>query len=46
MRSFYFSVAVIMSLGSIQAAEQISSRDATIDNVQLHYLTAGHGPRR
>jgi pimeloyl-ACP methyl ester carboxylesterase len=44
MRSFYFSVAVIMSLGSIQAAEQISSRDATIDNVQLHYLTAGHGP--
>ena len=43
MRSFYFSVAVIMSLGSIQAAEQISSRDATIDNVQLHYLTAGHG---
>ena len=33
-----------MSLGSIQAAEQISSRDATIDNVQLHYLTAGHGP--
>jgi len=44
MRSFYFSVAVIMSLGSIQAAEQISSRDAKIDNVQLHYLTVGHGP--
>jgi pimeloyl-ACP methyl ester carboxylesterase len=44
MRSFYFSVAVIMSLGSIQAAEQISSRDAKIDNVQLHYLTAGYGP--
>ncbi len=33
-----------MSLGSIQAAEQISSRDAKIDNVQLHYLTAGQGP--
>ena len=33
-----------MSLGSIQAAEQISARDAKIDNVQLHYLTAGHGP--
>ena len=33
-----------MSLGSIQAAEQISSRVAKIDNVQLHYLSAGHGP--
>ncbi|MFL6554287.1 MAG: alpha/beta fold hydrolase [Chthoniobacterales bacterium] len=44
MRSFYFSVAAIMSLGSIQAAEQISSRVAKIDNVQLHYLTAGNGP--
>jgi len=33
-----------MSLGSIQAAEQISSRVAKIDNVQLHYLTAGNGP--
>src|SRR5438477_9864763 len=44
MRSFYFSVAAIMSLGSIQAAEQISSRVAKIHNVQLHYLTAGNGP--
>src|SRR3954466_441931 len=44
MRSFYFSVAAIMSLGSIQAAEQISSRVAKIDNVQLHYMTAGNGP--
>ena len=33
-----------MSLGSIQAAEQISSRVAKIDNVQLHYLTAANGP--
>ena len=32
-----------MSLGSIQAAEQISSRVAKIDNVQLLYLTTGHG---
>jgi len=31
-------------LGSVQAAEQISVKDAKIDNVQLHYLTAGHGP--
>jgi len=28
----------------MQAAETIASRDARIDNVQLHYLTAGHGP--
>ena len=33
-----------MSLGTIDAAEPISARDATIDNMQLHYLTAGHGP--
>src|SRR5438067_5465944 len=44
MRSFYFSVAAIMSLGSIHADEQISSRVAKIHNVQLHYLTAGNGP--
>ena len=24
--------------------EDINARDAKIDNVQLHYLTAGHGP--
>jgi len=33
-----------MSLGTIDAAEPISARDATIDNMQLHYLTAGDGP--
>ena len=26
------------------ASDQIASRDAKIDNVQLHYLTAGNGP--
>ena len=36
--------ALLVALGPVQAAENIASRDATIDNVQLHYLTAGHGP--
>src|SRR6202035_3283310 len=32
-------------LGRVSAApEPIVSRDAKIDNVQLHYLTVGHGP--
>jgi pimeloyl-ACP methyl ester carboxylesterase len=44
MRSLNFWIAAVVSLGSVQAAEQISVKDAKIDNVQLHYLTAGHGP--
>jgi pimeloyl-ACP methyl ester carboxylesterase len=46
MRSLNFWIAAVVSLGSVQAAEQISVKDAKIDNVQLHYLTAGHGPAR
>jgi hypothetical protein len=46
VRSFYFLMAAVISLGSVQAAEPIRARDAKIDNVQLHYLTAGHGPAR
>ena len=44
MRSLNFWIVAVVSLGSVQAAEQISVKDAKIDNVQLHYLTAGHGP--
>ena len=44
MRSFYFWVATVISLGTVHAAEPITAHDATIDNVRLHYLTAGHGP--
>jgi pimeloyl-ACP methyl ester carboxylesterase len=44
MRSFYFGIVTVISLGTVYAAEPITARDATIDNVQLHYLTAGHGP--
>jgi pimeloyl-ACP methyl ester carboxylesterase len=45
MRTF----SIILSIGlfcvsSVQAAEQITARDAKIDNVQLHYLTAGKAP--
>jgi pimeloyl-ACP methyl ester carboxylesterase len=44
MRSFYFWIVAVISLGSVQAAESITARDAKIDNVQLHYLKAGKGP--
>ena len=44
MRSFYFWIVTVISLGTVHATEPITARDATIDNVQLHYLTAGHGP--
>jgi pimeloyl-ACP methyl ester carboxylesterase len=44
MRSFYFWIVTVISLGTVYAAEPITAHDATIDNVQLHYLTAGHGP--
>ncbi len=35
--------SLLFCISSLQAAEAIVSRDAQIDNVQLHYLTAGHG---
>src|SRR3954467_8605585 len=35
--------SLLFSISSLQAAEAIVSRDAQIDNVELHYLTAGHG---
>jgi len=42
--SFVFS-AVLIAISSVQAEpETIAARDATVDNVQLHYLTTGHGP--
>ena len=44
MRSFYFWIAAVVSFGSIQAVEPVAARDAKIDSVQLHYLTAGKGP--
>ena len=38
------SLALLFFISSLKAAETIASRDAQIDNVQLHYLSAGHGP--
>src|SRR5712671_6510949 len=35
--------SLLFCVSSLQAAEAIVSRDAQIDNVQLHYLAAGHG---
>ena len=45
MRTFsvIFSI-VLFCASSVQPAEQIAARDAKIDNVQLHYLTAGKAP--
>jgi pimeloyl-ACP methyl ester carboxylesterase len=45
MRLRYFLIAILASLANVRAAPQsITARDAKIDNVQLHYLTAGQGP--
>jgi pimeloyl-ACP methyl ester carboxylesterase len=38
------SLALLFFVSCLQAAETIASRDAQIDNAQLHYLSAGHGP--
>src|SRR5438132_11014500 len=44
MRALYFLIAIIVSLGSVHAEREVASRDVKIDNVQLHFLMAGHGP--
>jgi pimeloyl-ACP methyl ester carboxylesterase len=41
--SFYIWLTAVVLLCPVQAAEPITARDAKVDNVQLHYLTAGHG---
>src|SRR6478609_10784067 len=41
-RFFVAALFVATTYGAEQNA--LISRDAKIDNVQLHYLTAGHGP--
>jgi len=44
VRVLYSLIAIIVSLGSVHAERGVNPRDAKIDNVQLHFLTAGHGP--
>jgi len=45
MRTFSVILSIVLfCASSVRAAEQIAARDAKIDNVQLHYLTAGKAP--
>ncbi len=44
MRKIFCSIAGLVCLGSAYAEPRIDSRTAKIDNVELHYLTAGRGP--
>ena len=44
MRALIVTVAVFISIGSVYAEPTIDSRTAKIDDVELHYLTAGYGP--
>src|SRR5947208_1142554 len=44
MRTTYCLIAGLVSLGSVYAEPNIALHTAKIDNVELHYLTAGHGP--
>src|SRR5438874_11062254 len=44
MRALYSMIAIIVSVGSVHAERGVESRDAKIDDVELHYLTAGYGP--
>jgi pimeloyl-ACP methyl ester carboxylesterase len=41
MRTFTAVLCIVLFSGCVDAADAISSRNAKIDNVQLHYLTAG-----
>jgi pimeloyl-ACP methyl ester carboxylesterase len=45
MRQCYFVIVLLVTAASAHAeSPAIAARDAKIDNVQLHYLTAGQGP--
>src|SRR4030081_354410 len=44
MRAFIVTVAILAAGQLIHAEQKIDSRTAKIDNVELHYLAAGHGP--
>src|SRR5438128_4141921 len=44
MRTTYCLIAGLVSLGSVYAEPNIALHTAKIDNVELHFLMAGHGP--
>src|SRR4029077_7385079 len=44
MRTIFSLLLILSWLVSVRAGENINARDAKIDNMQLHYLTAAHAP--
>ena len=44
MRTIFSLLLILSWLVSVRAGENISARDAKIDNMQLHYLNAGNAP--
>ena len=44
MRTIFSLLLILSWLVSVRAGENINARDAKIDNMQLHYLTAGNAP--
>jgi pimeloyl-ACP methyl ester carboxylesterase len=44
MRTLSIIFVVLLSIECVRAGQPITVRDAKIDDVQLHYLTAGKGP--
>src|SRR5947208_16255459 len=43
-RTLFGCLFLLSATAGYGAPEAITSHDAKIENVQLHYLTAGHGP--
>jgi pimeloyl-ACP methyl ester carboxylesterase len=44
MRSLLFFALACVAVSATAAVDNVVERDATVGNVQLHYLTAGNGP--
>src|SRR5437763_14772143 len=44
MRTIVCWVSIFACVPLLRAAPAINAKTATVDNVELHYLTAGHGP--
>jgi pimeloyl-ACP methyl ester carboxylesterase len=44
MRTIFSLLLILSWLVSVRAGENINARDAKIDNIQLHYVTAGNAP--
>src|SRR5881397_3578016 len=44
MRAIFCSIVFLASVSLVGAGPAIDSKTVKIDNVELHYLTAGNGP--